>query len=415
MEKKVKYNCIQSLREVGSPVIIVAAVLEAEAIVNACHNAGIVVSAFCDSEKRKSQDLFCGLEVIHTPTLPERFSKARFIIAAQHIQDTVDQLSGLGYDSFYSALELLENYDVGKHQHLTSSQPYMESRILVYKKGHSVYFDEEKTYMRSLDVVITTRCSLKCVSCSNLMQYYVDPKNADYENILTAIEIINENVDDIAEFRVIGGEPLMNKGWAHIVNGINKKNAERQIFIYTNGTIEPKDEQLETFRGKNVNFIITDYGKLSRNINKLTEKLTKHGISYVSKPADNWVDCSSIRHHKRTVSELKDVFKQCCVKYIYTILHGRLYRCPFIANAANLNAIPNNLENYVDLFSKTNNVKQKIRNLVKMTKFFPACDFCDGRPYNPSSTKGYDGKGMISGGIQTSKPLPYKLYNGSKW
>jgi len=414
MEKNVKYNCLQSLREAGSPVIIVAAVLEAEAIVNACRNTGIVVSAFCDSDKRKSQDLFCGLEVIHTPTLPKRFSKARFIIAAQQIQDTVEQLSGLGYDAFYSALELLENYDVGKHQHPTSSQAYMEARILVYKKGHTVYFDKEKTYMRSVDVVITTRCSLKCESCSNLMQYYVDPKNTDHENILAAIEIINENVDDIAEFRVIGGEPLMNKGWIHIVNGINEKNAERQIFIYTNGTIAPKDEQLETFHGKNVNFIITDYGKLSRNINKLTEKLTKHGISYVSKPPDNWVDCSSIRHHKRTVSELEKVFKQCCVKYVYTLLHGRLYRCPFIANAANLNAIPDNPANYVDLFSKTDNVKQKIRNLVKVTKFFPACDFCDGRPYDASSAKGYNGKGMIAGGIQTSKPLPYKLYDGPK-
>ena len=161
MEKKVKYNCIQSLREVGSPVIIVAAVLEAEAIVNACHNAGIVVSAFCESDKRKSQDLFCGLEVIHTPALPERFPKARFIIAAQQIHDIVEQLSRLGYDAFYSALELLENYDVDKHQHLTSSQSYMVARILVYKKSHAVYFDEEKTYMRSLDVVITTRCSLK--------------------------------------------------------------------------------------------------------------------------------------------------------------------------------------------------------------------------------------------------------------
>ena len=410
MEKKVKYNCLQSLKEAGAPVIIVAAVHESEAVAKACRGVGIVVSAFCDSIKGKSQNLFCGLEVIHTPTLPEHFPKARFIIASQHIQDCVEQLTALGYDEFYSPLELLENYDVGKHQHLIS-QSYMEARISVCKKSHKIYFDdEEKTYMRSVDVMITTRCSLKCESCSNLMQYYVDPKNTDHENILDSINIINENVDVISEFRIIGGEPLMNKGWAHIVNGINEKNPERQIFIYTNGTIAPKDEQLETFHGKNVNFIITDYGKLSRNINKLTEKLTKHGVNYVSTPAVHWVDCSTIRHHKRTASELKEVFKQCCVKYVYTLLDGRLYRCPFIANAANLNAIPNNSANYVDLFSKTHNVKQQIRKLVKMDKFFPACDFCEGRPYDPSSSTGYDGKGMITPGHQTSKPLPYKLY-----
>jgi len=56
VEKKVKYNCLRSLREVGSPVIIVAAVLQAEAIINACRNTGIAVSAFCDTDKRKSQD-----------------------------------------------------------------------------------------------------------------------------------------------------------------------------------------------------------------------------------------------------------------------------------------------------------------------------------------------------------------------
>ena len=148
---------------------------------------------------------------------------------------------------------------------------------------------------------------------------------------------------------------------------------------------------------------------------KLTERLTNHGIAYSAKPADNWLDCSSIRHHKRTASENEEVFKQCCVKYVYTLLHGKLYRCPFIANAANLNAIPDNPKNYVDLFSNTHSIKQQIQRMVKVRKFFPACDFCDGRPYDPSSAKGYDGKGMIPGGIQTSKPLPYKLYNGFKW
>ena len=404
---KAKYSCLQALGETGAPVIIVAAVHESEAIANACRDAGIDVSAFCDSEKRNIKRNYCGIEVIHTPNLPERFSKARFIIATQQIIDVVDQLSSLGYDEFYSGLELLENFDVRKHQYRIS-QEYMGKRILVYKKSHTAYFDEEKTYMRSLDVMVTTKCSLKCESCSNLMQYYVDPKNVGSKQILSALDVINKNVDDIAEFRVIGGEPLMNKEWADIVNGIVEKNPESQVFIYTNATIAPKEEELETFHGKKVNFIVTTYGKLSRNLDKLTDRLTNHGIAYAVQPADNWLDCSSIRHHKRTASELEEVFKQCCVKYIYTLLDGKLYRCPFIANAANLNAIPDNPTNYVNLFSKEDNVKQQIRRLVKGTKFFPGCDFCLGRPYDPTSSLGYDGKGMIPAGEQVAKHLPYK-------
>ena len=40
--------------------------------------------------------------------------------------------------------------------------------------------------------------------------------NSNYEKILNEVNIITNHVDDISEFRVIGGEPLMNKEWAKI-------------------------------------------------------------------------------------------------------------------------------------------------------------------------------------------------------
>ena len=153
----------------------------------------------------------------------------------------------------------------------------MKTRLEIYKKSHEVYFDKDKTYMRSVDVMITTRCSLKCVSCSNLMQYYKEPKNSDHDNTLAALEILNKSVDYISEFRVIGGEPLMNKDWDKIVKGIIENNPERKIFIYTNGTIAPKDEKLQPFKAnKNINFVITEYGSLSRNLNNLHNQLDKY-------------------------------------------------------------------------------------------------------------------------------------------
>ena len=408
MELKVKTD-IQSLKKEGIPIVIVGAVQESEAVANACKEIGIKVSAVCDSEPRNTEDTLRGLEIIHSPTLHKKFPKARFIIGCQHVQDVVEQLTGYGYDEFYSPLGLIENYDISKFEHSVSNS-YMEKRLAVCKKTHRAYFNEEKTYMRSIDVMVTTKCSLKCNNCSNLMQYYTNPEHTDHKKILDALKIIDENVDEISEFRLIGGEPLMNKGRADIVNGINKKHPDGQIFIYTNGTIAPKEEQIKSFNSNNVNFIITDYGKLSRNVDKMTDLLIKYNISYDRSPAADWVDCSTITHHKRSVKDNEEVFKQCCVKYVYTLLEGKLYRCPFIANAANLNAIPDNPANYVDLFSGKDNVKQQIKRLVKVAKFFPGCDFCLGRPYDPTSNLGYDGKGMIPAGQQVSKPIPYKMY-----
>ena len=409
MTKRVKLECIEPLRKKGAPVIIVAAVREAEAIANACKENGIKISAFCDTEKRKTLEKFCDLDVVHTPNIPNKYPDARFIIASHHIIDVENQLTEMGYNEFYSALKLFENYNVENYEYRISKS-YMKSRIDSYKKTHSAYFDDTKLYMRSVDIMVTTKCSMKCESCSNLMQYYKNPQDSDYIKTIESLEILRSHVDDISEYRIIGGEPLMNKNWSNIVNVIIEKNPKRKVYIYTNGTISPKEDQIKNFNGKDVNFIITDYGKLSRNVDKLTELLNKNEITYVRTPAENWLECGTIKQHNRTVEDQKEIFKQCCVKYVYTLLDGKLYRCPFIANANNLKAMPDNPSNYVDLFSKTDSVQIQLKRLMNVAKFFPGCDFCVGRPYDPTSKIGYDGKGMITPAKQSKEILEYKLY-----
>ncbi len=409
MDKRIEYKNLENLKKKGSPVIIFKVVREAEAIANACREMGINVTAFCDYEKRNTLKSFCGLEVIHMPDLPHRFPKAKIIISSQYVSDSIDRLSELGYNEFYSPLKLLENYDVDKYDHLIS-RSYMKTQITSITKAHEAYFDGNKIFMRSLDVMITTKCSMKCESCSNLMQYYTDPQNSGFQKILDEVNIITDHVDEISEYRVIGGEPMMNKEWANISYGLIKDDPKRKVYVWTNGTVGPKDEQLELLQGKDVSFVITDYGQFSRNIENLKEKLTKFNLAFVATEVRNWVDCSSLRKHNRTPSQLQEVYKECCAKYLYTLLDGRLYSCPFIANAAKLKAISDNPANYVDLYSDSEVVKRRIKRLVGGVKFLPGCDFCVGRPYDATSKKGYDGKGNIPAAIQTKEVLPYKVF-----
>ena len=405
-----KYDLDELVGDNNTPVIIVAAVKESEAVLNACRSKGIKVAGFCDSIKDKCQHTFCGLPVIHTPSLRSHFDKARFIIASQHIQDCIEQLSELGYCEFYSPLCLLQDYEVSAHKHLVSNE-YMEARLKVCLNSHSMFKEgRSKTYMRSLDVMVTTKCTLRCESCCNLMPYYKSHDPFSAESILSSIRMIANNVDLVSEFRLIGGEPLINKEWSRIARGITDEYPEQEIFVYTNGTIVPSDSMLELIEGRNVRFIITSYGELSRNLLDLEAQLDKYSVQYVTTPAEYWVDCSSISHHQRSKEQLREVFKECCVKYLYTLLHGRLYRCPFIANAANLGAIPEDAGNYVDLTVQRTSIQAELRRFINNPSFFPGCDFCDGRPYDATSSKGYDGKGMVVAGIQATKPLSYKSY-----
>ena len=101
-----------------------------------------------------------------------------------------------------------------------------------------------------------------------------------------------------------------------------------------------------------------------------------------------------------------------CATALYTLLSGKLYTCPFIANASNLKAIPDNKADYVDLFSEKGDLRNKIKKLVKMKHFFPACDFCDGRPHDPATALEYAGKGLIKAGKQIPNrgTLPFDEY-----
>ena len=94
------------------------------------------------------------------------------------------------------------------------------------------------------------------------------------------------------------------------------------------------------------------------------------------------------------------------------MLNGKLFTCPFIANARNLKAIPDNKADYVDLLSGDTNIKSKIRKLVKMKNFFPGCDYCDGRPHDPTKATEYAGRGLIKAAkqIPISESLSFKKY-----
>ena len=352
------------------PIILVADVPENEVIINQLTKSGIEIEAICDNIKEKSHNKSFGKEVIHTPTIGDRYTDAVFIIVSQQIQDCIEQLSSFGFSDFYSPVQLFRNYMESYHK-AKDIDPYTIARIRVCIKTHDAYMNgNDSIYMRSLDVMLTTRCSLKCESCSNLMQYYQSPQNSSEDSILKSIEVLSRYVDEIAEFRLIGGEPLMNRQWHIIAKNIADRYPDQQIFVYSNGTIAPRDEKLEILNGKNVNFVITKYGELSRNIDRLESQLTKHGINFETSDADYWVDCSNLKKHNRSAKDNHEVFKQCCVKYLYTLLDGKLFRCPFIANAHKLRAIPNNKADYVDLLNETKNISKEVKRLIKLSTFF---------------------------------------------
>ena len=379
-------------------VIIFGAGIAGKGVLKIFQYKNIPVAAFYDNGARQPYS------VENIPVSRMDFStlyadKIIFVVTIHNIDEAVKQLNG--NFNWIPAYELL-NDDTKKILSFMEIQK-LEASYFYYER----FLDKKLLTLNSLDFVITERCSLRCKECSNLMQYYYAPKNFDVENLKNELDLICNVVDEIYEIRLIGGEPFVNPHWAEIIQYVAKKENIKRISFYTNGTILPTDSQCETLKAANAWLSISDYNELSRNLIPLKNKLDSYAIPYESKGVPYWTRCSSFAKHNRTSKELRDVFEKCCARNLATLLRGKLYPCPFISNAMNLCAIPQDENDCVDLTASVDVeiLRQKVRRLMTQP-FYNSCEWCEGRP-TPEDVKDAD---KIPPHEQISKPLRYTKY-----
>ena len=298
---------------------------------------------------------------------------------------------------------MLKDFDVSKHQ-FSAPNNFVEYAVDTCILCHNSYLNPDKLFLRSVDIIITERCSLKCKDCSNLIQYYSKPTDCNSEGLGKSLDSFLSIVDEVNEFRVIGGEPFMNKDFDSTIKRLVDEPKVKKIVIYTNGTIIPKEDKMDCLKNDKILLFITDYGVLSRNLEALTQKLSDNDISFYVQKANGWTDCSKISKHYRNIQQQKEIFRNCCAKNTFSLLEGKLYRCPFSANANKLRAVPNFKEDYINILDESIDVmemKNKIREFLLEKKFLEVCDYCNGRSF---------GDPEIEPAIQIKKPLEYKRY-----
>ena len=356
------------------------------------------IRGFIDSDTKKTGLKFNNIPVYSIEEAKKLINKNTLIIVTVlDIQDVISTVESLSPGKWLPLGRFLNNEKVINNPLKNEDKSYVEYSLKAVESCHKSYFSTKKLFLKSIDIIITERCSLKCKDCSNLMQYYVNPINVSFNEILNDFETLIKNVDHIYEIRLIGGEPFMNKDIYKIIKEISKNKKLSRIVIYTNATIPLKEEYIDILKHSKIVFSVTTYGKLSKNTQKVIDFLKKNKIPYRDHPPENWTDCGVIYDFKRKESEMEKLFEDCCGKNLLTVTNGKLYRCPFVANAERLNAIPKDSNNYVNI----NDSKKNIKKYTTQINYIPACNYCMGRSYNAPK---------IKPAIQTKKPLDYKTY-----
>ena len=401
-----KQAILRDMKAKKLPVIISGAGVVGKVLLDLCRQEGIAVEGFCDSSVKVAHSDFCGFKVLYTPDLKTKYEDAAILISVAAIKDVVDLLQNLGFENWYAGGLLLEDLDVSQEDP-GAGIDYPKFAIENCIMCHRGYLNPDQLFLRSIDLIITERCSLRCKDCSNLMQYYKKPKNCDTGMLLKSIDALFSVADEVMDLRIIGGEAFMNREWPIIVKRLTEEPKAKRVVLYTNGTILPNGDDVQYLKNQKVLVIITDYGALSKKLVELVEILRSNGIAHHVLKIDDWLDCSSITLHNRGVEQNKELYKLCCAKNMASLSDGKLFRCPYAANAVRLSAVPDYPGDYIDLFQEPLDeanilkTKEKVSDYLFHKDCLETCDFCNGRPLSGVEVKP---------AVQVDKPLDYYQY-----
>jgi hypothetical protein len=387
------------------PTAIFGAGVAGQATLEACNYNNINIDFFSDNNISKHGQVLNEVKILHIDSVAKKFTDINWLISVADIKDIIDELLGLGYrmENIHPIVDLLKDFNLKtvnfeQYNQDDTSSGFSEFAVNCSIKCQESFYNPNKVYIRSVDIVVTEKCSMRCVDCSNLMQFFEHPVNYSINQMREAIELLCKSIDGVHEFRVIGGEPLMNKEVYEVIKLLVDEPKVEKIAIYTNGTIVPKDEHFLLLKHPKIFFNITDYSDCGENaedfmtqrllkqkprVNRLEELCNEHNINYRRHPPENWTDCGRILKYRDDIEANKQIFKDCCCKNLISVSEGELHRCPFSLQITRL-GVSDFKEDYLELKALGSNsdsiqVKNKMKEFLYEKEYIKACGYCPGR------------------------------------
>ncbi|GHU44054.1 hypothetical protein FACS1894111_10690 [Clostridia bacterium] len=249
----------------------------------------------------------------------------------------------------------------------------------------------ERITAKIFDFFITTKCTMNCKLCAAAVPYNPKPRHTPKEIAFRELSEFFQIWDYAERVEFIGGEPLMHPDIYDIVKETMKySNQFDRMRITTNATIVPSDELLSFIAdcGKPFDFIVDDYGKHSKNLNRLVEKLETYGIEHridvyhgETQRFDGWVCFGDYTDLAYSEEEWHKVFERCIApKNAFTCVNdGKAFACCYAMSLYWVNGFLADDGSYVDLFDDGSSIEKKRETAANFNKQpLAACRCCHG-------------------------------------
>ena len=206
----------------------------------------------------------------------------------------------------------------------------------------SVYnvYKYDKVYFSAISFLPSTACNLNCRHCLNFnpfaKQFYI----REWDDLVRDVDLFFSCVDHIMLFHVSGGEPMIYKHTADLIEYIDKNYGDRidTLRTVTNGTVVPKEETLEKLSKCNVEVTVDDYRdavpKFKEKFERTLAKFDEYGIKYYLNKVDSWIDLAPERTDYSNLTEEQLIqHRDDCNQSWQELRDGKLYSCNYAAYA----------------------------------------------------------------------------------
>jgi len=341
------------------------------------------------------EDTFYGIPCLH-PSKMQGSEDVVVICGNSHYQKLMEyaKRSGAADTLPYYFLYSGQSWDYQGYKRILQVANTAKGKLYAWE--HADSYD-----LGAVELTITHRCTLRCEKCANLMSYFTDPRDADFDTMCRTMDKILSAGFYIEEVRVLGGEPFLNKDLAKYIRFLLDYENVGLVSILSNATLMPDEATLSALENERVIVTMSNYGKISRQLDRMVDTFEQRKIFYRVYNQEGWIDCNSICYHEHTPEQLTQKYKTCSVHNCNAIFNGKLYHCPYAAAAANLQAIPQRDTDYLDIMGTQPELLKKAMIQFLEAEFSPVCAYCVGRPNEDLN---------IPVANQISKPLPYHKY-----
>lgn len=225
-----------------------------------------------------------------------------------------------------------------------------------------------------LPLYLTTKCSLNCEKCNNLMPlFHGKAYDFSWDKTRNALTHILSQIKELIFCELVGGEPFLNSDLEVILDHLMMQDKIRQIIIVTNGTVIPSDSIISKLQKSKAIVRVSDYG-LFGQMSRFIEKLDNAGVNIRIQQDMKWNDPGGIQLRGKSYEEIKEQYNRCefSMKCKY-LCEDQFFTCARAASLYHLGITQAD----GDVMSITSETTKEDLLSFYLHDYGNICDYCD--------------------------------------